>query len=193
MAWRCSTLVVLVLASFTACRGDIPTVTSLDLKAYVGRWYQPYQNRWTKIVNVDLDSVCTTADYKIINQTYVSVYNAGRVGWPEGARRDISGFAHIPDLSAPGRLKVALEGVPVEGDYLIIKLGPIIDAKYQYAVVTSSGDRALYVLARNPISFLDQYKDEVLKFLEDNGYQGFLKQPQTLLQATNCGYPPTKD
>ncbi|XP_038066723.1 uncharacterized protein LOC119736785 [Patiria miniata] len=186
-------LSVFLLAVFTVCRGDIPTVSELDLKAYVGRWYQPYQNRWTKITNFDLDSVCTTADYKIINQTFVSVYNAGREGWPEGKRRDIAGFAYIPDPSKPGRLKVVLEGVPAAGDYLIIKIGPIIDGQYQYAVVTSSGDRALYVLARNPISFLDKYAEEVLKFLDENGYQGFLKKPQPLLQATNCGYPETRE
>ena len=76
---------------------------------------------------------------------------------------------------------------------LIIKLGPVIDGQYQYAVVTSGGDRALYVLARNPISFLNKYAEEVLKFLDDNGYQGFLKKPLPLLQATNCGYPKTKN
>jgi len=182
-----------LLTAFTVCNGDIPTVEKLELKAYVGRWYQPYQNGWTKIVNMDLDSVCTTADYKIINQTFISVYNAGRVGWPEGRRRDIAGFAYIPDPSKPGRLKVVLEGVPVAGDYLVIKLGPVIDGKYQYSVVTSGGDRALYVLARNPISFLDKYKEEVLKFLDDNGYKGFLKEPRPLLQATNCGYPETRE
>ncbi|XP_033631032.1 uncharacterized protein LOC117292960 [Asterias rubens] len=188
MGWR-EMVGFLVLLAVTVCSADIPTVGELELTAYEGRWYTVYENGWTNIVNMDMDSVCTTADYKIINKTFVSVYNAGREGFPEGRRKDIAGFAYVPDVTKPGNLKVVLEGVPVEGDYLIIKLGPIVADKYEYAVVTSSGDRALYLLARNPISFLDKYKEDVLKFLEDNGFTGFLKKPKPLLQASNCGYP----
>ena len=51
----------------------------------------------------------------IINATYVSVYNAN---WRfDGEYRDdISGYAYIPDINDPGKLKVVLDGVPVEGD-----------------------------------------------------------------------------
>ena len=44
------------------------------------------------------------------------MYNAGREGFPEGRRKDIAGFAYVPDVTKPGNLKVVLEGVPVEGD-----------------------------------------------------------------------------
>ncbi len=45
-----------------------------------------------------------------INETFVSVYNAGRMFEPDGDLDDIYGYAEIPDLSDPGKLLVVLDG-----------------------------------------------------------------------------------
>ena len=45
-----------------------------------------------------------------INATYISVYNAQRVGGPDGTLDDIFGYAFLPDPAEPGQLYVFLDG-----------------------------------------------------------------------------------
>ena len=47
-----------------------------------------------------------------INSTYVTVFN--RYKTREGIEDKINGYAFIPDPREPGRLRVKLDGVPVE-------------------------------------------------------------------------------
>ena len=53
----------------------------------------------------------------LINETAVTVYNAGRKGGPEGEINDISGIAVATD--APGELLVYFENSTVPGDCML--------------------------------------------------------------------------
>ena len=60
------------------------------------------------------------------------------MGSPTGKPRDILGHAYVPNSNEPGKLKVHFDVPPTEGDYdyWIIKLGPVIDEKYDWVVVS---------------------------------------------------------
>ena len=51
---------------------------------------------------------------------------------------EIKGEAYAPDPAIPGKRKVRFNRIPVgiEGDYWIVKLGPIMNNQYEYAVVS---------------------------------------------------------
>ncbi|XP_072043391.1 uncharacterized protein [Amphiura filiformis] len=173
-----------------ACHG-IETVTELNIDNYVGRWYQILENQWTKITNRERNNVCITATYTKLNETYVDVLNAGRDFEPMGPSVSIEGYAFVPNPAEPGALKVALDGVPVVGDYWVTLLGPLRNGQYQYSVVTDGNNaRALYVLCRNVEDFKARYMNQVLSYLQTEGFVGRLKQPVKVLHTPNCIYPP---
>jgi len=181
---------VMVLVAALAGVSAMHTVPELIPESYVGRWYQVYSNFWADLFSNIFEPDCVTADYAVINATYVSVYNAN---WRFDGEYtdDISGYAYIPDVSDPGKLKVVLDGVPVEGDYWIFKLGPIIEGQYQYSLITDGeASRQLFVLARDPQEFAELYDKEVTEYLALHGFTGDLKQPYAITHNDDCVYPP---
>ncbi|XP_071479445.1 outer membrane lipoprotein Blc-like [Diadema antillarum] len=186
------TLAVALFLIFAVLGGHaLEVVPELDATAYVGRWYQVYTNYWADLFSNVMEPDCVTADYAQINATFLSVYNAN-YRFDEKYTDDISGYAYIPDLSTPGKLKVVLEGVPVEGDYWIFELGPKINGQYQYSLVTD-GEKArqLFVLARNPSQFALLYEKQVLNSVANAGFRGPLKRPYAVPHPDECVYPPT--
>merc|ERR1712198_114829 len=168
---------ILILAASVLGGEAMHVVPDLNPAAYVGRWYQVYTNYWADLFSNVIEPDCVTADYALINATYISVYNAN-YRFDEGYTDDISGYAYIPDVKYPGKLKVVLEGVPVEGDYWIFDLGPLKNGQYQYSLVTDGeAARQLFVLARDPQEFADLYQDEVLRYVSRVGFTGPWKKP----------------
>ncbi|XP_071479454.1 uncharacterized protein [Diadema antillarum] len=184
-------LLALCLVAATIGCDALHTVPTLDAGAYIGRWYQVYTNYWADLFSGVMEPDCVTADYGLVNATYVTVYNAN---WRfEGNFTDfITGYAYIPDVSDPGKLKVVLDGVPVEGDYWIFKLGPIVEGQYQYSLITDGeAARQLFVLARDPQEFAELYDKEVMEYLPLQGFTGQLKAPYGITHNEDCVYPPT--
>ncbi|XP_054763486.1 uncharacterized protein LOC129270104 [Lytechinus pictus] len=184
---------LMIALCFAACLlggNAIHTVPQLQAEAYIGRWYQVYTNFWADLFSNIFEPDCVTADYALLNSTYVSVYNAN---WrfDENRTDDISGYAYIVDVNDPGKLKVVLDGVPVEGDYWIFKLGPIIEGQYQYSLITDGeAARQLFVLARDPAEFAELYDKEVMEYLPLQGFTGPRKEPYAITHNDDCVYPP---
>jgi len=49
------------------------------------------------------------------------------MGSPTGELGGILGYAYVPNSNEPGKLKVHFDVAPIDGNYWIIKLGPVID------------------------------------------------------------------
>lgn len=49
------------------------------------------------------------------------------VGSPYGPLNNITGYAYVPNSNKPGELKVHFPVNPIDADYWIIELGPIIN------------------------------------------------------------------
>merc|ERR1711976_263324 len=162
-----------LVCSTQARRAD--TVPELDISKYIGRWYQAYGNRFGWLSYGD-DAVCITATYTQVNETLVSVYNHNRVALGDGEE--------------PGQFVLRLDGVPFEGSYWVLKLGPVVDRFYDYSVVTSEDFLTLFLLTRNLDRFKELYEDEVLAFVEEEGFTGYWTKPIPDYHPSNCQYPP---
>lgn len=164
-----------------------PTVLDVDINSYVGRWYQVYANKFVYLT-FERNAVCQTADYaKLEDGKGISVVNAQNKNSPTGEIDSISGTAVITDPNEPGKLTLKFTTVPFPGEYWIVKLGPIVNGEYQYSIVSDSDKSQMFVIARDVDNFKATYDDEVLTFLEDNGFTG-KSAPIASIQGPNCAY-----
>merc|ERR1711862_886620 len=74
-----------------------------------------------------------------------------------------------------------------EANFLVIGLGPVVDGKYDFAIVTDPTLLSLYVLTRNVTRFQEKHDADVLKMLKDFGFTNFLNKPLKT-QQKNCAY-----
>jgi apolipoprotein D and lipocalin family protein len=156
----------LFLAAFlTACSGGpaestLETVPELDARRYMGTWHdiadfpQGFQR----------DCQCTKAQYSLTPQGDVAVRNSCRVGGPGNPYNAIVGRAWIPDVSDPGKLKVAFFS-PVGSDYWVIERG----INYEYAVVSDPNRDTLWILSREPTMERGQLEG-IKSRLRDKGF-----------------------
>jgi len=152
---RFSMLSSLVLVSLglglTSCTTNMrsvntpPTAARVDLKRYVGRWYElarlpmPFQKA----------DEAAIAEYGSNADGTVSVHNIAIR--PDGTQHDIRGYATV--LNPPDNTKLAVRfstwfgpliPVPKEGNYWILH----VDDLYQEAIVGTPDRKYLWLLAR---------------------------------------------
>jgi len=137
---------------------EVVTVPSVDLKRYVGKWYEiaRFPNSFQKkcIANA-------TAEYRARSDGDIDVTNRCKV---EGGVLDqADGLARVIDGSRNAKLQVRfappwLAWFPlVWGDYWIIDL----DADYSIATVGTPSRDYLWILARKPVLSTAEYEAAV--------------------------------
>ena len=151
--------VLIVIYNLIVNPPDIKTVTSVDFDKYKGNWYQVYDNNFNKLFVKNGNRVKHYYDYPIIHMSYFDLQDE--------IYKSISGDMKLENVSYPGKLKMNLNSPIINDNYYITKLGPIVDNKYDYSVVTDSLGLSLYVLVRNISFFENNYQDEIDKFLND--------------------------
>lgn len=156
----------------------IDVVSNINLKQYTGKWFQVATSRSTKFLGTGPDYSNVTAVYNCINDcnsNNISVFNEGLDSF--GRYTSIKGVSYCENNTLPSKRKVVFDSVPFPGNYWIVKLGPIVNCKYDYAVVsgpinTKFGTRfSLYVLCRNINRYEEKYEEEVQKWCIDNGFK----------------------
>lgn len=135
---------VAVSLSLSACR-FVDTVPFVDVPRYMGTWYQIAANE----VAFNEGLVGVTAQYTLLDDGSVEVYNRGLQDSLDGEVSDITGNATIWDEETNSKLKVVFPGAPdlPYPNYLIVVLD---DVDYQYAVVTDPFEYTLFILSRTP-------------------------------------------
>eukprot|EP00931_Biecheleriopsis_adriatica_P063823 TRINITY_DN38721_c0_g1_i2.p1 TRINITY_DN38721_c0_g1~~TRINITY_DN38721_c0_g1_i2.p1 ORF type:complete len:264 (+),score=38.90 TRINITY_DN38721_c0_g1_i2:70-861(+) len=173
----------------------IDTVSDLDLDAFLGRWYQMYGSVSSTILtfgNAGPQDLCTSADYTLNEDgSTIDVLNQGiRL---DGRVTKIWGTARKTD--EPGQRKLSfskfmrgtqeVQPPDFEGDYWIYSLGPIVNGRYEYAIVGGPAapkwglDKTqLFVLARNPKLFEETYDDKVHEWLKENSFSWWWNKPR---------------
>uniref|UniRef100_A0A6C0AU29 Lipocalin/cytosolic fatty-acid binding domain-containing protein n=1 Tax=viral metagenome TaxID=1070528 RepID=A0A6C0AU29_9ZZZZ len=150
---------------------NFTTVSELDVSLYTGHWYQVYA------APVDFTfqgpGKCITADYGILGNNNVSVYNY-QENLQTGSPESISGYAFYKNLSEPGQLSVYLEGAPFIAPYWVLNLGPVSNNQYSWSIVSVPFGSSLWVLARNVELFFSKYDDDVVKLLNQYGFKYFI-------------------
>lgn len=132
---------------------DHHTVAELDVRRYMGRWYEiaRYENHFEKGMTE------ATATYTLLPDGKIRVENEGVKG---GVHRKAIGRAKQPDpQNNPGKLKVAFF-LWFYADYYIFEL----DEAYRYVVVGSSSDKYLWILSREktlPDAVLENLLDKI--------------------------------
>jgi apolipoprotein D and lipocalin family protein len=132
-----------------ATKKEMEVVKGLDLKRYMGRWYEiaSFPSRFQP-----KNGVNTRATYTLNEDGTVHVLNET---WNDGKRGYIEGSAYKADPNSDeAKLKVKfyvppfLPIIPVVGDYWVLSL----DEDYQYALIGQASRKYLWV-CMNAISF----------------------------------------
>ncbi len=156
-------------------------VKDLDLTKYDGLWYEVYQDRFDNVFQKN--GSCVTAQYTIIDDNNVSVFNSEILR--SGEQSNISGYAFYEDDNYGGELSVYLEGNTNPAPYWVVELGPIYDDDYDYSIVSDDKQTSLFVLARDIDRFFKFYNNDVLKSLEMMGFSKKYNEPIVVNQE-NC-------
>ncbi len=135
-------------------------VPFVDLSRYVGIWYEisKYPNRFQE------GCVGTSATYTLREDGNVSVLNQCYEGSFKGKLKSAKGIAKVVDKKTNAKLKVSFFR-PFYGEYWIIDL----DKDYEYAVVSNSERKYLWVLSREKTINEETYLN-ILKRLEAKGF-----------------------
>jgi len=133
-------IAVLIASAGTAPSQPLATVQHVDLKKYLGRWYEiaKYPNRFEKACASD-----ETAAYALRKDGKLSVVNACRTS--NGELKEAKGTAKVVDRETNAKLKVTFFW-PFYGDYWILDLAP----DYSYAIVGEPKRKYLWILSRTP-------------------------------------------
>ena len=155
----------------------IKTVDDVDLTLYTGKWYQVATSLSTKLFGTGIKYSNVSAIYKCLDKckyNNISVLNEGYNEEKKYVR--IKGYSYCEDNEIASKRKLHFDSVPFDGNYWIVKLGPIINNKYEYAVISGPiskiiGTRfTLYVLCRNINSYILNYEEEVKVWCSNNGF-----------------------
>ncbi|MEQ1721962.1 MAG: lipocalin family protein [Pseudobdellovibrio sp.] len=130
---------------------DPSVVQQIDLLKYSGKWFEIAR----KPTFFQRNCVRSTAEYQVIDDSSVSVYNVCYKA--DNSTSDISGTAKILDRNEPAKLKVRFN-IFAQGEYWVTDLDP----NYQWAVVSASKKSSLFILAREA-----PMKPELLKQILD--------------------------
>ena len=139
----------------------LQTVPNVDLNKYAGKWYEIARFPHSFEKNL----VGVTATYSLKENGKIEVLNEGFKNTLDGVRSKAVGKAKIPDLSEPGRLKVAFFWI-FYADYFVLELDSV---NYQYAMIGSSSDKYFWILSRTPQMDADVY-NMLLEKARKRGY-----------------------
>jgi len=139
---------------------QLVTVKQVDLKKYVGLWYQI-----AKIPNSFQDQCAygTTAEYRINEDGDIIVTNSC---YEEDGQPDVAeGLAKVVDKKTNSKLEVSFVSFfgirPFWGDYWIIGL----DENYQWAVIGTPSRKYGWILSRTP-SLPDDTIEKIFSILK---------------------------
>ena len=141
---------------------DHSTVDRLDLKRYMGLWYEiaRYDHRFERgLMEV-------TATYTLRSDGTIRVENRGyKRNSPYDICRTATGHAKIPDPAQPGKLKVSFF-LNFYSDYYVMELD---QENYNYALIGRSTDKYLWILSRTP-QLPEDIKKKLVTAAERRGY-----------------------
>ncbi len=101
-------LIIASLLSLTGCFDfSAPTVQNVDLERYMGKWYQISANE----TSFNEGLVAVTAEYTLLENGTVAVYNRALKGDFNGEVDEINGVASVVNSSDTSKLNVEFPGI----------------------------------------------------------------------------------
>jgi lipocalin len=163
------------LVPFKASVGFGP-VADFQAEAYLGRWFQTYASKTVKNT-FEAGGNCVTADYGAVDgrDDVITVKNTYKVF--SRVPVSITGYAVAkPEQSGEFQVTLGPFANPESPkdfsstNYLIFGLGPIMDGRYDFALISDPTRSTLYVLVRDVARFREQHEADVLQRLEEEGF-----------------------
>lgn len=154
---------------------ELSQVSDLDPQQYQGKWYQ------VAAVPQPFTLQCatnTTADYRVLDATTISVTNTCRT--LTGGKSSISGKARVQNPQQPASLRVAFDGIPGQSlDGPVNYRVTYLEDDYSLAIVGDPQRSSGFVLSRTP-SLTSQQWDTVKEITAKRGWWNcaFLTTPQ---------------
>lgn len=170
-------LVLLYFSSFCFSK-EYKAVDDLNLPNYMGKWYQVYKDKFDNVFQKN--GICSTAEYTL-DKDIVKVFNKQI---RNGEYDSITGIAYYSDDDCCGYLTVELQGQS-PAPYWVLELGPIVDNKYDYSIVSDNKAISLFVLTRDVDRFYKLYQEQVDASLKDFGFTKAYNKPE-IMNQTNC-------
>lgn len=131
---------LLCLSLFLGYANELPTVSSVDLERYLGRWYE--------IARFDhrFERGCSEVEafYTLRDDGMIGVKNSCFLA-DENRTKEAHGRAYIVDEKSNAKLKVTFFW-PFYGNYWIIDLAE----DYRYAVISEPSQEYFWILSRTP-------------------------------------------
>ncbi|MEZ7935237.1 MAG: lipocalin family protein [Sulfurospirillum sp.] len=131
---------LLCLSLFWGYANELPTVSSVDLERYLGRWYE--------IARFDhrFERGCSEVEafYTLRDDGMIGVKNSCFLA-DENRTKEAHGRAYIVDEKSNAKLKVTFFW-PFYGNYWIIDLAE----DYRYAVISEPSQEYFWILSRTP-------------------------------------------
>jgi apolipoprotein D and lipocalin family protein len=152
-----STLSIIISITMNAQNNGIEPVKNFDVNKYKGTWYEIA--RFDHSFERGLTNVSATYEFR--DDGKISVFNKGI---KNGIEENITGKAKLKDDNGTGFLRVSFFWF-FYADYIIFYLDPY----YQYAVVTSSSDKYLWILSRQAV-LSDEIKNKLTGIARDKGF-----------------------
>ena len=139
-------------------REGIQIICDLDLKRYLGNWYEI--GRLPLKSEKGMDNI--TAIYNLKKNGKIEVVNSG---YKKGKKKGIRGSAWVNEEKCTGALLVRFFW-PFKSEYNVIK----IEKEYRYAVVMGETKDNLWILNRSPQMDESIYND-IITFLDEKGFE----------------------
>lgn len=135
---------------------DVETVPYVDIKRYMGKWYEisSYPQWFEK-------GLTGVSAFYTLKETYVEVLNSG---YKTGKRQEARGIARVVKDSGNAKLKVSFFR-PFYGKYWIIDLA----TDYSWVVVSDPSRSTLWVMCRTQTMNEALYQS-ILERLVDKGF-----------------------
>ena len=140
---------------------DKTTVKEVDIKRYMGKWYEIARFDHT----FERGKVGVSTNYSLNDDGTILVVNSGYNGTLNGELETATGKAKQPNPKFPGQLKVSFFWM-FYAQYNILELD---QEEYSYALIGSSSDKYLWILSRKP-QISKETLDMLLKKAEERGY-----------------------
>ncbi len=150
---------LLCLSTLLGYAVELPTVASVDLERYLGRWYE--------IARFDhrFEQGCSEVEafYTLRDDGMIGVKNSCFLA-DENRTKEAYGRAKIVDKTSNAKLKVTFFW-PFYGDYWIIALAE----DYRYVVVSEPSKTYFWILSRTPKMTNDDL-EHILTFAKEMGF-----------------------
>lgn len=177
---------------------DYKPIDSLNVEAYMGRWYQMYTTIGFKLL--ELGGICVTADYTLRSDGKIALVNQARP-WliPQTLARTKGFVAQSPTVEGAFTVDQRYLFTPnpddtnfdEPGNYWIIGIGPIVNNEYQWVAISTPDKGPNFILARDPSGFKgsDYERDALAVFSSFGGFDGFFNKLRRTAHFFCFGYP----